>query len=237
MFNSILRALSSLLAFVVLAGALTAQEVGHPNQAHEHTAPAEGHVHALPHDFSDAEHWSRMFDSEDRQEWQKPDEVVALMQIEPGATAVDLGAGTGYFLGYLSSAVGEDGHVLALDVEENLVRFMQERVEREGWKNVEPRRIPYDDPELGDGTVDRVLIVNTWHHIGERPTYAAKLYRALKPGGRVVVVDLTKDSPTGPPPEHRLEPEQIIEELEAGGLEAELVDETLPRQFLVVGRR
>ena len=169
--------------------------------------------------------------------WQKPGEVVDLMEIEPGMTAVDLGAGTGYFLAHLSAAVGEGGQVLALDVEANLIRFMEERAEREGWGNVEPRRIPFDDPELADASVDRVLVVNTWHHIGERSAYSAKLLHALKPGGRVYVVDFTRDSPSGPPPEERLEPQQILDELEDGGLEAELLAETLPRQFIVVGRR
>jgi ubiquinone/menaquinone biosynthesis C-methylase UbiE len=159
------------------------------------------------------------------------------MEIEPGMTAVDLGAGTGYFLGHLSRAVGEAGRVLALDVEENLVEFMKDRAEREGWANVGPRRVPYDDPELADGSVDRVLVVDTWHHVEDRGAYAAKLYRALAPGGRVYVVDITKDSPTGPPVEHRLAPEQVIAELAEGGLEVEVLEEPLPRQFIVVGRR
>lgn len=217
--------------FLVTATPMSAQEPEHHGHADDATC------HDLRHDFSDAEHWSERFDSPERQEWQKPAEVVELMEIEPGMTAVDLGAGTGYFLGYLSAAVGEDGRVLGLDVEENLVEFMKQRAEREGWANVEPRHVPYDDPELAAGSVDRVLIVDTWHHIENRGAYAAKLHRALAPGGRVYIVDFTKDSPSGPPVEHRLAPEQVIEELAQGGLEAEVVQETLPRQFIVVGRR
>jgi ubiquinone/menaquinone biosynthesis C-methylase UbiE len=194
-------------------------------------------AHTTHHSFADAERWSKVFDAEDRAEWQKPDEVVALMEITDGMTVVDLGAGTGYFLGRLSAAVGEGGKVLALDVEPNLIDFMTERGEREGWTHVEPRRIPYDDPQLPDASVDRILVVDTWHHIAERPAYAAKLLKALKPGGGLFVVDLTRESPHGPPVEERLPPEQISKELAEGGFRVEVAEETLPYQFVVVGRR
>lgn len=207
------------------------------HRGHDHHGADAYRHHTMAHDFSGAEEWSARFDSPERDAWQKPEEVVALMEVEPGTTVVDLGAGTGYFLAHLSAAVGEDGRVLALDPEPDMVRFMTERAEREGLSNVEPRRIPYDDPELDDASVSRVLIVNTWHHIEDRAAYAAKLRQALAPGGRVVVVDFTKDSPSGPPVEERLEPAQVVAELEAGGLEAGQVEEPLPRQYVVVGRR
>lgn len=222
------------LLFAFLSGAQ--EEHGHHHQP-RHDEHGGAHHDGYRHDFSDAERWSQLFDAPERDGWQKPAEVVALMEVKPGMTVADLGAGTGYFLGPLSAAVGAEGRVLGLDVEDTLVHHMSQRAERQGWANVTARRVPYDDPELAAGSVDRVLTVNTWHHIGDRPRYAAKLLRALKPGGRVYVVDYTLDSPSGPPPEHRLPPEQIIRELEEGGFEAEVVEETLPRQYVVVGLR
>ncbi len=204
---------------------------------HSHDGAGESGGHGLHHDFSDVERWTKIFDSEERTEWQQPAEVVTSMEIENGMTVADLGAGTGFFLSHLAAAVGVGGKVLALDPEPNLVAFMERRVERQGLDNVEVRRIPYDDPGVEDSSVDRVLIVNTWHHIDSRPDYAAKLLRALKPGGAVYVVDFTMDSPSGPPQEHRLPPEQILEELEAGGLQARQIEEHLPRQFIVVGSK
>ncbi len=178
-----------------------------------------------------------MFDSPERQAWQKPADVVALLGVEPGMTVVDLGAGTGYFLSYLSEAAGKGGRVLALDPEPDMIRFIAERAKRDKLANVEARQIPFDDPKLEPASVDRVLIVNTWHHIAKRADYAGKLLAALKPGGRVYIVDFTRDSPSGPPVEERLKAEQVIAELAAGGLEAESVEEKLPRQYVVVGRR
>jgi len=203
----------------------------------EHDRGLDGQGHDLPHDFSDAEAWSKRFDRPERDTWQKPQAVVDLMEIEPGMKVADLGAGTGYFLGYLSAAVGHQGKVLGLDPETELVQFMAERAEREGWDNVEPLEIPYDDPGVNPGSLHRVLVVNTWHHIENRGAYSERLYQALAPGGRVYIVDFTRESPTGPPLKHRLEPQQILDELALGGFEGELVGEDLPRQFVVVGWR
>ncbi len=216
----------------------------HPAGQHRHGDESHGGDQAtdyrhetMEHDFSGAEEWSARFDSPEREAWQRPAEVVALLGVEPGMTVVDLGAGTGYFLSYLSQATGAGGRVLALDPEPDMIRFMAERAKHESLANVEPHQIPFDDPELEVASVDRVLIVNTWHHIEKRADYAQKLLAALKPGGGVYIVDFTRDSPSGPPVEERLDPEQVIAELAGGGLEATTVEETLPRQYVVVGRR
>ena len=93
------------------------------------------------HSFEDAELWSKRFDAPDRKDWQKPAEVIELMEIEPGMTVADIGAGTGYFLGYLSNAVGVHGTVLGLDVELTMVDFMTDQAKREDWPNVEVRTV------------------------------------------------------------------------------------------------
>jgi len=214
---------------------LMAQHDHHQHESHGH----EGHHHGeegVHHDFSDVDKWLERFEGPDRDEYQKPAYLVELLAIEPGMTVVDLGAGTGYFLPHLSKAVGPEGKALGLDVEPNLVTFMQERIANEGWANCEARKIPYDDPQLPPGSVDRLLIVNTWHHIDHRGAYAAKLKAALAPGGEVWVVDFTKESPNGPAVEHRLTAEQVIEELGAGGLKGAVREEELPWQYVVVAR-
>lgn len=148
-------------------------------------------------------------------------------------TVADIGAGTGYFLGHLNAKVGAEGKVLGLDIEPKMVAFMSKRAQREQWASVQAQEIPTDGTGLESASLDRVLIVNTWHHIGDREAYSAHLRDVLRPGGFVLVVDFTADSPHGPPREARLPPEQVIAELRAGGLEAELVEETLPNQYVV----
>ena len=207
-------------------------------------APGHGHDHGhhhhgdpLVHRFQKAEDWAKDFDDPARDAWQRPADVIAAMRIEPGMTVADLGAGTGYFEPYLARAVGPKGRVLALDIEPDMVRYLKERAAREQLTNVAPALVTGDDPKLPAGGVDRVLIVDTWHHIPERAAYAAKLRAALAPGGAVCIVDFTQESHRGPPPEHRVPKEQVIAELKGGGLTAEAIAEELPDQFIVVGKR
>ena len=203
-------------------------------KAPEKTEPSH-HGH-YDKSFSGAERWAAVFDDPARDEWQKPEKVVALLAIEPGMTVADIGAGTGYFLPHLSRAAGAGGSVLALDIEPDMVKHMTERAEKAGLENVTVRRVEPDDPGLAPGSVDRILIVNTWHHIADRGPYSTLLRKALKPGGVVAVVDYTREAPRGPPPAHRLPPEVVIAELEAGGLRAAAAEEDLPYQYVILGR-
>lgn len=189
-------------------------------------------------DFSDAQAFSKSFDDPERDAWQRPAEVIEHMKIAPGSVVADLGTGTGYFVGWLSRAVGPSGKVLALDVEPKMIEFVTQRAAQQRLSNVEPRQVAADDPGLAAGSVARVLIVDTWHHIDERGLYARKLAAALAPGGEVWIVDFTADSDIGPPAGYRVSPEQAVSELEAGGLQAEIVQgETLPKQYIVRGSR
>jgi predicted methyltransferase len=188
-------------------------------------------------DFSNAAALSKHFDGPARDAWQHPAEVIAALHIEPGSTVADVGTGTGYFVEHLSRAVGPDGKVLALDVEPNMVAFVDQRAAEHGWKNVSARVVTPDDPGLAPSSVARILIVNTWHHIDDRGRYAQKLATALTPDGEIWIVDFTRESDLGPPAQHRLPAEQVVRELESGGLHAEVVPEHLPKQYIVRATR
>lgn len=222
--------------FPILAVLATPLAADPPKKA-DHHQHGKKEVDPMDHDFKDAAAWAKRFDDPERAAWQKPEEVVSLMAIEAGMIVADLGAGTGYFLGHLAQAVGPTGRVLGLDPEPKMVAYMQTRIDSEGLKQALARVVPYDEPGLGDASVDRVLIVNTWHHIDQRGEYSAKLLQTLRAGGAVFVVDFTLESPVGPNKSHRLEAEAVIAELTAGGFAAELLEETLPNQYIVVGRR
>lgn len=213
--------------------------VGCASQPAHDTEDHHGHDHSGHHEhsFADAEKWAEKFDDPARDSWQMPNEVVRLMGLQEGMTVADLGAGTGYFLPYLSAAVGDGGEVDALDVEPAMVAYMERRIEREKLSNVKPRVVPGDDPELEDGSMDRILIVDTWHHIAERRLYAEKLLAGLRPGGELWIVDWTKESPMGPPPEFRIPPDFVMKTLQEAGFQVELVEEPLPRQYVIKGRR
>ena len=229
------RAISLLALVTALCAACNGRSpqsgVAEPSavRAEEASSGAEGH---FPHPST----YAHRLDDPSREAWQKPGHVVDLLDLRPGATVVDLGAGTGYFLRYLSDAVGGRGRVLALDTERSMVDAMYERAAQEGLLNVKPDAVPPDDPALAPRSVDRILVVNTWHHIAARVTYAEKLRAALRPGGMVLIVDFTMESPIGPPASKRLTADTVIDELRAAGFEAATLEESLPHQYAVAGR-
>jgi ubiquinone/menaquinone biosynthesis C-methylase UbiE len=225
-----MRIVTFALAAIAISCGGPKAHVEEPHSSHAHHGP-------VGHRFERADDWTKTFDDPARAAWQKPAHVVSLMDIERGARVADVGAGTGYFLPFLSVAVGPSGKVLALDVEADMIRYVKERAERESLLNVEARVVTGNDPGLEKASLDRILIVDTWHHIPERRSYAAKLADALRPNGMVFVVDFTMESEHGPPREHRLEPEKVVAELAGGGLEAKIIPEQLPNQYMVVGRR
>ena len=197
---------------------------------------AEQRSSGAEHELPEPQSYAHQLDDPARDEWQKPEEVVELLDCRPGMTVVDLGAGTGYFIGYLSQAVGPRGRVLALDTEGSMLTAIYARIEKEGLQNVKPDRIPPENPMLGRRSVDRVLVVNTWHHITDRVAYAKKLRNALRGEGLVLIVDFTMDSPHGPPAAVRLSDDTVVGELEAAGFSAEVLEESLPYQYVVAGR-
>jgi len=124
-----------------------------------------------------------------RDDWQQPERVVAALGIQPGARVADLGSGSGYFTVRLAPAVGEHGRVYAVDVDAEMNEYLRRRLAQAGIANVEVILGGFDDPLLPDGGIDLVLVVDTYHHIAERPTYFRNLQRDLAPGGRVAVID------------------------------------------------
>lgn len=233
------RALGVALALMGCGGG-PASEPRTPTPLHEHSGRHAGHHHGegMVHDFSDVERFEQMFDAPGRAEWQRPVEVTMLLDVSSGQTVADIGAGTGYFEPLLAIAVGSTGRVIALDSEPAMVAHLEERAAREGLVNVEARLTTMDTPALEPSSVDRILIVDTWHHLPDRAAYAGRLREALRAQGSVLVVDFTMEAPHGPPPAMRLPPEVVIEELRAGGLSAELVTtEGLPHQYVIRAMR
>jgi ubiquinone/menaquinone biosynthesis C-methylase UbiE len=213
------------------SGKSTERPPGEPHHGGDH-----GH-HGHHHRFDDAASWSKVFDDPARDEWQKPAAVIASMRLAPDMRVADVGAGTGYFEPHLSKAVGPNGKVLAIDIEADMVRWTNERAKREGLANVEARLGAADDPKLEPASLDRVLVVDTWHHVEDRAAYAKKLAAALRPGGIVFIVDFTKESPHGPPPHARLTPDEVSADLRGAGLEPKQVEAGLPHQWMIGASR
>jgi ubiquinone/menaquinone biosynthesis C-methylase UbiE len=196
------------------------------------TASDNATVH---HPFTDPEQWAKVFDDPGRDEWQKPAEVVKALGVVPGMIAADLGAGTGYFMAALSKATGPGGVVLEVDTEPEMVGYLAKRARKETLLNVVPVLALEDEPFLPKGRVDRVLIVDTYHHIDDRRAYFSRMRQALAPGGRVAVVDFQKRPlPVGPPPEHKLEREVVVDEMQQAGFALASEPTFLPYQYFLI---
>ena len=129
-----------------------------------------------------------------RDEWQKVPDIFEAMAIKPGSVVADLGAGDGFFTARLSKAVGAEGRVFAIDVAADAVRKLRARVAEESLTNVEVIEGVADDPKLAAASVDAVLIVNAYHEMDAHQPLLSRLKAALKPGGRLVIVEPIADS-------------------------------------------
>lgn len=212
----------------------SAEPAGHAHAEHAHGS--HDHRDGMPHRFERADDWAKVFDDPTRDAWQRPDAVIAALELTPAMTVADIGAGTGYFTVRLARQVPQ-GKVIATDVEPDMIRYLGERAAREHLANVHAQLTPPADPELADGTVDRVLVVDVWHHLGDRVGYAKALAKSLKPGGFVAVVDFKLEATQGPPVKHRLSPAAIIADLTAAGLTASVAPTALPEQYIVIARK
>ena len=200
-------------------------------------APEPAHDGAARHGSRDIEDYIRRMESADRAAWQKPDEVIAALNIKPGERIADVGCGPGYFTLPLADAVGLTGKVWAVDIQAEMLDRLREHIAKRELSNIEPQLVPENDPRLLPGQVDTVFIVNTYHHFSYRPVYVSKLRSALAPGGRIVIIDFIPKSREqrgfGPRLEMQLDRATIDLEMAASGLKPAAVHTFLPEQYFV----
>jgi predicted methyltransferase len=193
--------------------------------------------HNHHHPFTDPAERARTWNDPVRDKWQHPEEIVAALDLKPGATVADIGAGTGYMVAPLSKGVGARGTIIAIDASAEMVEYLTDRKDDLGPATIVPRKVGPDDPELQAASVDGVLTLDTWHHVNEREAYARKVYEGLKRGGRFVVVDYEIDAEVGPPEAMRLDPLQVVKQLNEAGFQAEIARESMPRHYMVIGHK
>ena len=173
----------------------------------------------------------------DRDEWQQPDRVLGELTLEPGMRVADIGAGGGYFTFRLADAVGADGIVYAVDVDEDMTSYLEQRASEEGYANVKVILGEFADPLLPDGGVDFVFTSNTFHHIEGRVEYFRNLKQDLRPGGRLAILELTGDSWFARNFGHFTNRETIVAELTEAGYEEIASHDFIDRQSFTLFRR
>jgi arsenite methyltransferase len=214
---------------VAMLGGLAAARQAQPPKSMPTTMEEMHRMH------SDSKLYIATLDDPARDEYQKPHEVVTALALKEGDRIADIGAGSGYFTFRFARHVGASGRVFAVDINTDMIAHVNERVRAEKTTNVTAVLAKPDDPLLPAAAIDRVFICDTWHHIQDRGAYAAKLLKALRPGGRVVIVDFQKKAlPVGPPDEMKLAREEVIADFEPQGFRLEKEETFLPYQYFLV---
>lgn len=177
-----------------------------------------------------------LLEGPDRDAWQKPDQIMDALGIADGAVVADIGAGAGWFTIRLARRVGPNGTVYAQDVQRQMLEAVRRRVAREGLKNVQTRLGEGSLPNLPSRSLDAALVVDTYPEVEDRVTFLRNLAGALKPGGRIGVVNY-KPGRGGPGPAGnegvRVESSAVESDARAAGLRV-MARENLPYQYLLV---
>jgi ubiquinone/menaquinone biosynthesis C-methylase UbiE len=172
-----------------------------------------------------------------RDQWQQRDQVIQSLEIRPGERVADIGSGGGYFVFALAKAVGPDGKVYAVDVDQEMNDLVARRAKTEGAGNVEVILAKPDDPRLPSTGIDLIFTSNTYHHIDNRVSYLTHLRKYIRPNGRIAIIDFDRRGWFAGLWKHYTPKEFIKREMEQAGYSLLREFDFLDRQsFLIFAR-
>jgi SAM-dependent methyltransferase len=218
------RASASILVALVLTAAIAAQQRPgvHPISGRQ-IAPVMGYQGA---------DW---LERGERSEEEEPELALNVLKIPKGAAVADIGAGSGYMTERLAARVGPDGRVYANDLQPQMLYLLSRRLEQRRITNVTLVQGTVDDPKLAPGSVDLALMVDVYHELSQPQAILRRLREALRPGGRLVLLEYRKEDPSIPIRyEHKMSVAEAKLEVEAEGFTLSKVDQALPRQHILI---
>jgi len=185
-------------------------------------------------DVMTSEHGALWLDRPERDEEELPQRLLRALRLNASDVVADIGSGTGFFTFRLAELV-PSGRVYAVEVQQALVDTIRVRAARQGIRNVSPVLGRVDDPSLPENRLDMALIVSSYHEFTHPREMLERLVSAIKPGGRLVLVEYRAEDETIPITDlHRMSEAQIIREGEAAGLTYRETLDVLPQQHIVV---
>jgi precorrin-6B methylase 2/mono/diheme cytochrome c family protein len=186
-------------------------------------------------DIAPASENAPFFNRPQRDKEERPEQLLSALQIRPGATVADIGSGTGYFTWRLAQHVGKQGKVYAVDVQQSMLDLTKAAVAAHKLSNVEYVLATESSPRLPERSVDFVFIAYAYHEFGDPDAVMAAIRRALKPGGRVLVLEYAKESSIAPAsPLHKMSFEEIRREIQPMGFVIDQLLDFLPVQHGVI---
>jgi ubiquinone/menaquinone biosynthesis C-methylase UbiE len=210
-------------ALILLPSFLAAQNPGKLTQEEMHKL------------HQDPKAYIALLEDPQRDAYQKPHEVIMALDLKEGEVVADVGAGSGYFAFRLAHHVGDKGRVYAVDINPDMIVYMNRRIRDLPLKNVVTVLAAPDDPLLADASVDRFFICDTWHHIGNQTQYLALMKKMLRPGGQVIMIEFhKKELPVGPPVEMKIAREDLVRQMATNGFKLAKEHTFLPYQYFLV---
>lgn len=173
-------------------------------------------------------------DRPERLEEERPDLAVKLLALREGMSVADIGAGSGYFMQRLAREVGSSGLVYATDIQSGMLLLLEKRKRELKLRNVVVVRSSEAATGLASNSIDLALMVDVYHEFSRPEAMLADLLRALKPGGRIALLEYRKEDPTVPILEaHKMSEAIAIREISAAGFTYLRTESALPRQHLL----
>lgn len=164
-----------------------------------------------------------------------PEQMFEQLGIQPGMTVCDMGCGSGFYTLRMAKAVGEEGRVLAVDIQPQMLQALSTRAGRAGLENIEMVLGEVHDPKLPEGEVDLILMVDVYHEFSH-PEYMLQAMRnSLTEDGVIALVEFRKEDPRIPiQPLHKMSKKQIMKEYERNGFRLVREFDDLPIQHLML---
>ncbi|MGA3189986.1 MAG: class I SAM-dependent methyltransferase [Bryobacteraceae bacterium] len=174
-------------------------------------------------------------DRSERESEENPDGALDAIGFKPGMVVADVGAGTGYMSLKMAKRVGPSGKVYAEDVQPEMLRRLRANAAEAKLTNIQTVLGGEADPKLPPNTLDLILLVDVYHEFSQPQRMLRKMREALKPDGRLVLLEYRKEDPSIPiRPEHKMSVAEVKLEVEAEGFHLDQVLETLPRQHILI---
>jgi ubiquinone/menaquinone biosynthesis C-methylase UbiE len=174
---------------------------------------------------------------EEREQEENTTQLMKNLAVQPGQVIADIGAGSGYHSTLLSKMVG-NGKVYAVDVEPEMIAYLNDRIKREGKKNIIPVLSTEKKVSLPANSVDLMLLVDVYHEFSFPYEMAISMLEALKPGGKLVLVEFRAEDPNVPIKTiHKMSQQQAVKEFKAAGFTFEKNSSNLPWQHCLIFRK
>jgi ubiquinone/menaquinone biosynthesis C-methylase UbiE len=173
----------------------------------------------------------------EREAEEEPDKALDAIALRKGDVVADIGAGVGYFSWRMAERVGPTGKVYANDIQPGMLEQLRKNVAARGLSNVAPVLGTATDPKLPARALDLALLVDVYHEFSQPQKMLAAIRAALKPSGRIVLLEYRKEDPKVPIRlEHKMTVKEVRAEIEPEGFRFEASLETLPRQHILIFR-